>query len=59
MNDLTNILNEAGFKTIEGKDAVLGVIKEISEPGPALCSGYGVFPGGDRCVGCKDCRGEE
>lgn len=24
-----------------------------------LCSGYGVFPGGEICPGCKDCKGKD
>ncbi len=23
-----------------------------------LCSGYGFFPGGDKCKGCPDCKGK-
>lgn len=27
----------------------------IVEPTKWLCSGWGVFPNGEKCTGCKDC----
>lgn len=25
----------------------------------ALCSGYGVYPDGEKCTGCMDCKGKK
>ena len=54
--DIIKILNDAGFTTIEGMDLVLKAIKDIAEPpSTPLCSGYRVFPDGEKCPGCFDC----
>lgn len=54
--DIVKFLNDAGFKTIEGKEAVLKAIKDIAgSPSTRLCSGYRVFPDGIKCPGCDDC----
>lgn len=57
MKDLVEILNKAGYKTVEGADNVLQAIKDCAgtESTP-LCSGYRVFPDGEKCPGCKDCE---
>lgn len=55
MKDITEILGE-GFGTVEGKVAVLNLIKSMSDDSTdLLCSGYGVFPDGRKCEGCRDC----
>ena len=55
-SEIVKILSEGGFKCVEGKDAVLGAIAEVSDGSiQPLCSGYKVFPGGRKCLGCKDC----
>jgi predicted alpha/beta-hydrolase family hydrolase len=54
--DVKNILNKAGYKTIIGRKAVLLAIKKTADDNiKLLCSGYGVFPNGQKCEGCKDC----
>jgi len=54
--DIIKILNDGGFSTVEGKDAVLKAIKESAgPPSEPLCSGFGVFPNGKKCDGCSDC----
>ncbi len=55
--EVTKILNEAGHETVEGKDAVLNMIKSASDGTETpLCSGYRVFPDGRKCKGCEDCE---
>ena len=53
--DIVEVLNSGGYKVVVGAENVLKAIKENAEPGPKLCSGYGVFPNGEKCSGCKDC----
>jgi hypothetical protein len=54
--DIVEILNDAGYSTVIGADAVLKAIaSEAGNSTEILCSGYGVFPNGDKCPGCKDC----
>lgn len=54
--EIEKILNDGGFETVSGVDAVLGAIKDCAGTDTKpLCSGYGVLPGGDKCAGCKDC----
>jgi hypothetical protein len=50
------VLNEDGFETVDGADAVLAAIKDAAVPGPKLCSRFGIFPGGEKCQGCDDCK---
>lgn len=51
------ILQKAGFKTVEGMEAVLQKSEELSHgKNTSLCSGFGVFPDGRRCQGCHDCQ---
>ena len=55
--EITEVLNKRGFETVEGKDAVLNMIKSASDGNMTpLCSGYKVFPDGRKCEGCKDCE---
>ena len=55
--DLTQVLKDAGYQVVEGKDAVLDAIKSVSDGSTGrLCSGYRVFPGGDKCDGCSNCQ---
>jgi len=57
MQDIIKILNNHGFKTIEGKESVLRAITEEAGPqSKPLCSGYRVFPDGRKCLGCSDCH---
>jgi hypothetical protein len=60
MNDLVDVLNGAGFKTVVGADNVLQAIKDSARATTSgmLCSGYRVFPGGEKCPGCSDCMKE-
>ena len=56
--DLVKALEDGGFKTVVGFDAVLNAIKDAAGPNQTpLCSGFGVFPNGEKCGGCDDCKG--
>lgn len=53
---LSEILRANGYKTVEGRDAVLAAIAAQSDgSSEVLCSGYRVFPDGTKCKGCRDC----
>ena len=53
------ILNDAGYRTINGADNVLAAIATESDGSTERrCSGYGVFPDGEKCEGCNDCRSD-
>lgn len=55
--DLLGLLHADGYKTVEGRDAVLAAIAAESDgSSEALCSGYRVFPDGTKCNGCRDCK---
>ena len=55
--DIIKVLEDGGFETVDGYDAVLNAIKIAAVPGKKpLCSGYGVFPNGRKCLGCDDCE---
>lgn len=57
--EIVKILNDFGFKTVVGKDAVLTAIKDASDgKSVRLCSGFKVFPNGEKCPGCIDCIGK-
>jgi hypothetical protein len=54
--DVEKILNDAGYSTVSGAENVLAAIKKVSDGGTKpLCSGYRVFPDGQKCGGCNDC----
>jgi hypothetical protein len=54
---IEKILNDAGFKTVIGRDAVLDAIEKVADKNTKpLCSGYKVFPDGSECPGCPDCK---
>jgi hypothetical protein len=55
--EIKEILSEAGIEVVEGKEAVLNMIKSASDGNMTpLCSGYKVFPDGRKCKGCEDCE---
>lgn len=55
--NIVELLNGAGYETAEGAEAVLALVKAKGDDRTErLCSGYGVFPNGDRCAGCQDCE---
>lgn len=55
--DIVEILEDDGFKVVRGYAAVMGAIEAAADQDTKpLCSGYGVFPDGKKCDGCKDCR---
>jgi hypothetical protein len=57
--ELIDILNSGGFTTVSGYDSVIKTIENFSDKlNKKLCSGYGVFPGGEKCKGCSDCGKE-
>ena len=55
LTDVFGILRENGYQVVFGADAVRAVIAASSDGSAKLCSGYRVFPGGDKCHGCTDC----
>jgi len=56
-DNLIKVLNDAGFNTVEGKSDLLKAIEDMgSDSTVLLCSGYGVFPNGNKCTGCADCQ---
>jgi len=55
-SELLGLLHEGGYKTVEGRDAVLAAIAAESDgSSEVLCSGYRVLPDGTTCAGCRDC----
>ena len=57
---IKKLLEDEGFKVIEGHDAVIAEIVNLaSDVSVKLCSGYGVHPDGSKCGGCKDCKGPD
>lgn len=55
--NIAQILNDAGYKTVEGGENVRRMISECAGAlGVPLCSGYRVFPDGSKCTGCSDCQ---
>jgi hypothetical protein len=58
--EISKLLKDEGFEVVEGMDAVLAAIKAEAGHGQLpLCSGYGVFPDGRKCLGCSDCGQED
>jgi hypothetical protein len=57
--DISDILEGAGYTVVEGAESVLRAIRSCSDGEPGkLCSGYRVFPDGEKCGGCKDCEND-
>ena len=55
--EITEILKEGGIESVEGKEAIMNMIKSASDGNmKPLCSGYKVFPDGRKCKGCEDCE---
>jgi len=54
--NLISTLKGAGFKVVTGKKNVLMAIEDTADSSEKRCSGYGVFPDGDKCNGCPDCN---
>ena len=57
IEELTGLMEQAGFGVVVGHDAVVEKMIDLApkEGAMKLCSGYGVFPDGEKCQGCKDC----
>ncbi len=53
---IESLLDGAGYDTVKGFDETVAAIERLSDGGARLCSGYGVFPGGEKCDGCADCE---
>lgn len=54
--EIVKFLESAGYKVIIGADNVKQAIKDTADyDGPDLCSGFKVFPDGEKCSGCPDC----
>jgi hypothetical protein len=58
MKGLVDVLKDNGYQVAEGAEAVLQAIQKVSNGPPTkrLCSGYRVFPNGNKCPGCSDCE---
>jgi len=57
MEDIANILTEAGYGVSDGETATRQAILMASDSSTkTLCSGYRCFPNGDMCLGCTDCE---
>ena len=55
-SELSALLCDAGYEVAIGAADVLKMIQDKAEPPyTSLCSGYGVFPSGEKCKGCSDC----
>jgi hypothetical protein len=52
---IAKILKDAGYEVVEGYEAVKEILSERHDHDNKLCSGYGVFPDGEKCEGCIDC----
>jgi hypothetical protein len=60
--NIIEILNSAGYETVEGAEDVNKAIETFGSMNfgaRPLCSGYGVFPDGEKCNGCSDCIKKE
>jgi len=54
---VADTLRKNGYEVAEGADAVRQKIAEKADgDDQPRCSGYRVFPGGEKCPGCGDCR---
>lgn len=57
MDEIIKILNDEGYETISGAGNIFDAIDRVAnENTKQLCSGFGVFPGGEKCSGCSDCK---
>jgi len=55
-DSLVGILKDAGYVVTEGAENVQRMIRVAADDSTErLCSGWGVFPDGTKCGGCKDC----
>jgi len=53
--DIVEILKDKGYKIVVGYNVVLKAItSDVKEE--RLCSGYGIFPNGTKCISCRDCQ---
>ena len=53
---IEKILNDAGYTTVIGYGETMSAIKVVADSSfISRCSGYRVFPNGDKCLGCPDC----
>ena len=58
--NVEKVLQDAGYKTVSGYDAVKQAIANCADDCPeTLCSGYKIFPDGTKCEGCDDCVGPD
>ena len=56
LEEIVGILENGGYTTVIGADAVLDAISSESDGSTEKrCSGWRVFPDGTRCDGCEDC----
>lgn len=57
MTEIVDILKEAEYDVIEGGQAVLDILGfDKVQRKDWLCSGFGIFPNGEKCEGCSDCN---
>lgn len=57
MDDVKKILEDAGYLVVSvGYDETLQAIKNFFDGDiKKRCSGFKVFPNGEKCTGCSDC----
>lgn len=57
VQELSELLQNSGYEVAIGCDNTRKMIAEKADHSTTeLCSGYGVFPDGRKCVGCADCN---
>lgn len=60
MSELVDLLKKAGYVVAVGEEETRKLIRAVAcDSLKKLCSGYRVFPGGERCKGCTDCKPEQ
>ena len=57
VSELAQLLANAGYEVVEGAKNVESMIQQrAGGNAQLLCSGFRVFPKGDKCKGCPDCE---
>ena len=57
-DEIAKLCKSAGFGVAVGAEAVIEKIIDLAGDGDGIprCSGYQVFPDGEKCGGCPDCN---
>jgi hypothetical protein len=61
VEEIISALREGGFEIVAlGEEEVKALIASVANGSiDPRCSGYRVFPNGDKCPGCGDCTGPD